>query len=1210
MWNSLSEWANALGDRWAGWAIATAFDSTVLLALIGVLWLAVRKRVSPQIGCLLFLLVPLKVLLPVQLTVPAGIAAWTPSIVRFSYWERDNEDHAEATAKADDPRPEIDAKVRRASAVAIERQLRVTRTVSSSAAPRKTVAVESTLPKSSQPTPQSIAAAPAPIASNRPRLRRSALLMLSWSIVVFAVAARFAWMQGRFRSRLRHALDVDESAFPVDFKKLCRQAGVARAVRLVSSDDVEAPAVWGLVWPTIILPQSITTTLSARQLEWVLLHELADVRRRDLPVIVLQRCAAIVHFFNPAVWIANRLTHRLREYACDDFALSLGKSSPVESGEVFVRILRNAYRRQRGVEGALGVFGLDAQASLLHRVRRILDWERPGDRRSDRLALCGLALIALAGLPYLRAAGESAEKDSKTAAASSPTEPAKPAEEAASAQRQKRFELQIVGPDRKPVPEGIVEIRCEPRLAVEQIVEGRFLRRTNYGVFIRSTADGRLVVDRPSMPKQFSVSIVIPAYTPYRAAWDPDQNTESIPSTFTAQLDAGWSVGGIVADSEGKPVKGAKVSPYIEYKKRPGDLRQFGVGARLTTDADGKWRYDSVPAAKGEVFVEINHSTFMPERRSLTRAEFGIPLGGAPAAKIVLNRGLTVSGKVTDEAGKPIAGALVKTKFLNDVRRALTGADGTYRLSGCEPRMARIVVSAKGRATDMQEVRIAPGMRPVDFQMKPGGTVRVQVLDEHGKPIPKSRIFFQEWRGRFQYFEFDHVSQYADNNGIWEWKEAPLDEFKADICRPGGMQLGRQSLVARKEEYVFRPPAALVVSGKVIDAETKQPIKAFRVVPGIRSSKSQMNWAEGLSFTASNGRYQLRNEYDSYAYLVRIEAEDHQPAVSRDIKSNEGNVTIDFELKQGRNIAATVMTPEGTPAANAMVALGVAGSQICLKNGQIDETSTYAARLTTDASGHFQFPPQDGPFQLVITHPSGYAHIKVSPESEKRTINLDPWARVEGTFRVGSNPEPNVTITINTMGLSSYGNGLPHIFPFYEVTTGPGGRFVFERVVPGPATIGRRILLMVNEGATEVTSSCMVHADFAAGKTTHIELGGNGRRVIGKLQAPVGFDKKILWSLALVEAETAGPEPHAASPRFTDSIDRDGSFHIDDMPAGEYTLGIWPQGQKFEPTGRLQLRKHGFRVPGTTGNASAPPVDLGVLTLQAGQGPFQRWNLP
>ncbi|MGC8638424.1 MAG: carboxypeptidase-like regulatory domain-containing protein, partial [Isosphaeraceae bacterium] len=113
---------------------------------------------------------------------------------------------------------------------------------------------------------------------------------------------------------------------------------------------------------------------------------------------------------------------------------------------------------------------------------------------------------------------------------------------------------------------------------------------------------------------------------------------------------------------------------------------------------------------------------------------------------------MTVTGKVTDEAGKPIAGALGRAKLVNVSREARTGADGIYRLAGCEPRAVRIVVSAKGRATDTKEVTVAKAMDPVDFQMKPGGTIRVRVLDDQGKPIPRASIFFQKWRGQFQYF--------------------------------------------------------------------------------------------------------------------------------------------------------------------------------------------------------------------------------------------------------------------------------------------------------------------------------------------------------------------------------------------------------------------------------------------------------------------------
>lgn len=1192
MMNVLIDCANSAGDRWAAWIVAASLDAAALLALIGLVWFAIRGRVAPQVGYWLFLLVPIKLLLPVGVTVPATIAQWTPSALVSAWFEGARVPELVrsyhqiktnvAAVRADrsvpsGPRFQPPARSQPLVAGSLQRdpstEARSLREVASTAGPMARPVTEAA------------------------RLSVSAMVMIVWLAGILLLSGRLVRTQRRFRARLRHISPLDPSRLDVDLHELCRRAGVPQAVRIVENDCIAAPSVWGIARPTIILPRGLASSLTAQQLRWVLLHELAHVRRRDLLVVVLQRGAAILHFFNPSIWIANRIIHRLREYACDDLAVSLGEGSSVESGEAFLRILRHADRSRRDLEGALGVFGLDSRASCLLRVRRLLDSERPIRTRPGAWSLCGLVLLAVVSLPHLRAADDAAGADSPNPAEESatPNRPnAKAGTDEALAKDEQAFELRVVGPDGRPIPEALVELRTRPIPKAEQLRHGKFVRKGSYGVFATTDADGRLVIKLPEPPSRFDVGITTPGYGPYWAGWSSESHAQPIPSRFTAELELGWSVGGIIVDDEGKPVEGVKVGPSIQFKKRAGDLEQLGVGTNLKTDAAGKWRFDSVPVSMSEVFVEINHPGFMPVRRPLTRGEVGIERGHDPVSKVVLNRGLTVIGRVTDEAGTPIVGAQIRTKFLNDIREAKTGEDGVYRLAGCEPRAARIVVSAKGRATDMKELTIDSKMDPVDFRMKPGGTVRIRVLDDQGKPNPKARIFFQRWRGRFSYFEFNHVSQYADENGVWVWNEAPLDEFKADICPPDGMTLSEQPLIAREEEYVFRTPPALVVSGKVIDAVTRLPIKAFRVVPGIRSSETHMNWARSESFTASDGQYRIRQTHGYFAHLVRIEADGYRAAVSRDIKSNEGNVSIDFELNKGRDIAAKVVTPRFLPAARAKVALGVAGSQISIQNGEIDAGSTYSARGETNDSGRFRFPPQDSDFHLILTHPSGYAHIKGTPEWPLvKDIRLEAWARVEGTFRVGRTPAANVPITLFVAGRDSYGTDVPSIFTHHDVTTGPDGRFVFERVVPGSGQIGRRIMLTVDDGAVDVTSSCMMAADFPAGKTVHIDLGGAGRPVAGKLRPPEGFKAKVRWNFALVTVEPDKTEARTASPHYTATVDRDGTFRIDDVHAGNYSLSV-----RFERDDAGRLLNHPFIAPSAEGDQSIQPVDLGVLTLE------------
>ena len=210
---------------------------------------------------------------------------------------------------------------------------------------------------------------------------------------------------------------------------------------------------------------------------------------------------------------------------------------------------------------------------------------------------------------------------------------------------------------------------------------------------------------------------------------------------------------------------------------------------------------------------------------------------------------------------------------------------------------------------------------------------------------------------------------------------------------------------------------------------------------------------------------------------------------------------------------------------------------------------------------------------------------------------------------------------------------MPNVYSHNEVTTGVDGRFVFERMFPGKRRIGRHILLTVDQGATEITSSHHVMTEFPAGKTTTLELGGKGRAVIGKLKPPARHSETVHWSFATVDVRAEVPDPPAApaapdsvrdnpekrkawweawkvtaegrawealkqagadADYFTASVGRDGSFRIDDMPTGEFTLQV-----RFDRDAPGILRNHHFEVPNMEEPLVSEPLDLGTLQLQA-----------
>ncbi|GAB2811790.1 M56 family metallopeptidase [Ferruginibacter profundus] len=104
--------------------------------------------------------------------------------------------------------------------------------------------------------------------------------------------------------------------------RLAAALNIRRKVQLVQSGIARMPMVVGHFKPVILFPLGVLTTLPAAEVEAVLLHELAHIRRKDYLVNLLQHCTEIVFFFNPAVLWVSALIKAERENCCDDIAVA------------------------------------------------------------------------------------------------------------------------------------------------------------------------------------------------------------------------------------------------------------------------------------------------------------------------------------------------------------------------------------------------------------------------------------------------------------------------------------------------------------------------------------------------------------------------------------------------------------------------------------------------------------------------------------------------------------------------------------------------------------------------------------------------------------------------------------------------------------------------------------------------------------------------
>lgn len=127
-----------------------------------------------------------------------------------------------------------------------------------------------------------------------------------------------------FRSMLHvnrlssRAIQITEGPLIEIVSTLASRWSLKLAPRIAETKELIVPTVVGLFRPLILLPTSMLSGLNPAELELILTHELAHIRRWDMWINLLQRLAETILFFNPGLWYVNRKINVLREFCCDE----------------------------------------------------------------------------------------------------------------------------------------------------------------------------------------------------------------------------------------------------------------------------------------------------------------------------------------------------------------------------------------------------------------------------------------------------------------------------------------------------------------------------------------------------------------------------------------------------------------------------------------------------------------------------------------------------------------------------------------------------------------------------------------------------------------------------------------------------------------------------------------------------------------------------
>ena len=208
-------------------------------------------------------------------------------------------------------------------------------------------------------------------------------LMLLRVIVAFARGVR----------RLNRARDIESLPEEIALEEIGHRLGLTTSIKVVASDEVYCPVIWG--WGrgiTILVPSGFFAAWPVKDLNAIFCHELAHYKRRDHVMGFVSELALCLMPWQPLMWWAKQRLVTLSEHACDDWVVACGYQE-VDYAESLLDMLP---QRQYAFVPAVAT----RQSSLSRRVKRILA-QQCGNPTLGRIwASTALALVLLAAVGF------------------------------------------------------------------------------------------------------------------------------------------------------------------------------------------------------------------------------------------------------------------------------------------------------------------------------------------------------------------------------------------------------------------------------------------------------------------------------------------------------------------------------------------------------------------------------------------------------------------------------------------------------------------------------------------------------------------------------------------------------------------------------------------------------------------------------------------
>ena len=345
-------------------------------------------------------------------------------------------------------------------------------------------------------------------------------------------------------------------------------------------------------------------------------------------------------------------------------------------------------------------------------------------------------------------------------------------------------------------------------------------------------------------------------------------------------------IGGIVKNQQSEPIKGAAVRVLVKFSDNE-DKQNISLLGTFKTDANGIWRCDNFPLNATGASIMATHPDYLPaENYQMAPIEQLEDFSSVT----VLEKGITVTGRVIDSRQNPLRATITKGSLPSDSNTIVTcDANGWFHFDNVPQGVEVFIARYGGGAPQMQPVEIKPDMPPVIFTIESPNVIRGKVADVSGAPVKDASVAVSSWQGTNS-LSFETKT---DADGFFQWTNAPADEVSFDIQKNDYMSV-RNYVMKSGSDYVITLRPTFKFGGIVTSEVPDRPVKTFKITIGFYYTGTNISWQQtGTSFSKDKFELMITEPLD---FQLRAQADGFESVDSPVFNPSQNAAEYNFIL--------------------------------------------------------------------------------------------------------------------------------------------------------------------------------------------------------------------------------------------------------------------------------------------------------------------------